>query len=352
MVQAWHTLKSLAVRPAEGLEELLVKRTPVVPLLLGAMSHFAATAQVSELILPSPLAGRAYLLFNLPLALSRMILTLSVFHLACRPIARGRGRWRDLLILWGYTELPALLLTLLAAATFIGASRASLGETGIEWTLGLLGIAILLALWGVVLKFQALKVCYALAGWRLWTAIALALSLVGATGWLERLFVAEQGLIPFTALRAMEPAVPASILGRKNLSLPFDTLTYHLQGPQRGEIVSMIPPRHQGLMALPIGARRRALARIVALPGETVGLEDGQVFIDGRPLSEPYRLGGSMVSLPPTPLPPGHLFVLGDNREVPMEGYEGGVVAVERIRGRLTDAGRLTWGLMLGKGPW
>jgi signal peptidase I len=54
--------------------------------------------------------------------------------------------------------------------------------------------------------------------------------------------------------------------------------------------------------------------RVVALPGQRVEVRDGQVWLDGTPLAEPYLTEPIRYSWGPETVPPGHLFVLGDNR--------------------------------------
>ena len=57
------------------------------------------------------------------------------------------------------------------------------------------------------------------------------------------------------------------------------------------------------------------IKRVIALPGETWEIRDGEVFVDGQRLSEPY-LGGppDRRNFGPQTVPEGSLFVLGDNR--------------------------------------
>ena len=60
---------------------------------------------------------------------------------------------------------------------------------------------------------------------------------------------------------------------------------YHFRDPERGEIVVFkTPPRAQERC----GAGGTFVKRIIGLPGETVRERDGRIFIDGRPLREPY----------------------------------------------------------------
>ena len=63
--------------------------------------------------------------------------------------------------------------------------------------------------------------------------------------------------------------------------------------------------------------RQRFVKRVVGLPGETVEIRDGVVYIDGRPLREPYldpRRNRRPHQMPPLTLGQREVFVLGDNR--------------------------------------
>jgi signal peptidase I len=58
------------------------------------------------------------------------------------------------------------------------------------------------------------------------------------------------------------------------------------------------------------------IKRVIGLPGEEISSKDGQVYINGELLSEPYLQSGEFTSdLPVTKIPTGHYFVMGDNRK-------------------------------------
>jgi len=104
-----------------------------------------------------------------------------------------------------------------------------------------------------------------------------------------------------------------------------EKITYRLfHGPRRGDIVVLRDPAGDTLL----------IKRVVALPGETVAVRGGQVFVDGEPLEEPwaYRQGGP--DYPPTEVPPLHVFVLGDNRPHSNDSRSFGPVPIDRIVGR------------------
>jgi signal peptidase I len=56
------------------------------------------------------------------------------------------------------------------------------------------------------------------------------------------------------------------------------------------------------------------IKRVIGLPGETLQGKDGQVWVNGKPLQEPYLNGVKTGDFGPVHVPAGDLFVMGDNR--------------------------------------
>lgn len=123
----------------------------------------------------------------------------------------------------------------------------------------------------------------------------------------------------------------------------------------RGEIVFFVRPGASTLLC-PIRCEY-LIKRIVAVAGETVELQQGQLFINGIAQMEPY-LGSAWrgsASLPPQLVPEGTVFVLGDNRG-PYGSFDSrsfGPVPVASLAGRTSvvlwpllqrdDAGAWHW---------
>ena len=86
-------------------------------------------------------------------------------------------------------------------------------------------------------------------------------------------------------------------------------LSYDLHGVERGDIVVFKGPDHAQ------GEVKDLIKRVIGLPGETVEAHDGQVFVNGNAISEPY-LGDGITTGPMEKItvPPHHYWVMGDNR--------------------------------------
>ncbi len=119
-------------------------------------------------------------------------------------------------------------------------------------------------------------------------------------------------------------------------------LSYRLHEVNRGDVVVFKAP--QGA----VNGIEDLIKRVIALPGETISTEAGRVRVDGGLLLEPYLVSQDLTSgftLPPgcqNPtgaadtclVPPGHVFVLGDNRTNSKDSRIFGPIPEDAILGR------------------
>lgn len=78
---------------------------------------------------------------------------------------------------------------------------------------------------------------------------------------------------------------------------------------------------------------RSFLKRIIALPGETVEIRGGVVYVNGEALDEPYVRGKCDWDCAPRTVPEGKLFVLGDDRSMSMQNQRFGMIDRNRLAG-------------------
>ena len=75
------------------------------------------------------------------------------------------------------------------------------------------------------------------------------------------------------------------------------------------------------------------LKRIVALEGELLEFRDGKLFVNGRRIDEPYVHLPCDWILPPRVVERGSVYVVGDNRSMPIESHYLGQTSIQRIVG-------------------
>ncbi len=96
-------------------------------------------------------------------------------------------------------------------------------------------------------------------------------------------------------------------------------------GIQRGDVIVFEPPTRPD---------DDYVKRIIGLPGETVEVVDGQVFINGALLDEPFKPRIGSYDMPPVTVGEDEVFVLGDNRNNSNDSHNWGTLPQANIVGR------------------
>ena len=94
--------------------------------------------------------------------------------------------------------------------------------------------------------------------------------------------------------------------------------------PSRGDIVVFNSPDGKELVK-----------RVIGLPGETLKIEDGIIYVNGESIADEYQFS-TTASLPATTILDGSIFVLGDNRDHSSDSREFGSIKITDIRGKMT----------------
>jgi signal peptidase I len=128
-------------------------------------------------------------------------------------------------------------------------------------------------------------------------------------------------------------------------------VVYHLHHPRRGDIIVFSDPNPaphgrrnpvsafwhwltEGL-GVSTSPEKDFIKRVIGLPGETLEGKDGTVYIDGKPLKEPYIRVKDVRPFGPVRVPAGSLFVMGDNRTDSKDSRYGlGFIPYDKVIGR------------------
>ena len=100
---------------------------------------------------------------------------------------------------------------------------------------------------------------------------------------------------------------------------------FPIHSPSRGEVI---------IFHFPQDHSRDFVKRVIGLPGETVEVRKGRVFIDDKGLDEPYLDRLDQTSSPLFTVPADSYFVMGDNRPFSNDSRSWGAVPMDVIVGR------------------
>lgn len=148
--------------------------------------------------------------------------------------------------------------------------------------------------------------------WLETVVIALAVAL------LIRAFVVQVYLVEG---ESMEPTLHTSE------RLLVNKFVFRLRKPAPGEIVVLQDPGQP---------RRELIKRVVAVAGETVEVRKSVVYINGRPLDEPYKntFFTQYADAPPVKVQDGYIFVMGDNRGRSLDSRMIGPIPLSKVDGK------------------
>lgn len=139
---------------------------------------------------------------------------------------------------------------------------------------------------------------------------AKTLALTATLSLLLRAAIVEAFMVPTGSMR------PTIQEGDRLLGTKFQ---YWFRAPRAFEIVVFRPPESaQGSITPDV---KRLVKRVVAVEGDVIEIEAGVVRVNGVALLEPYIAAPPHYSLPPTRVPDGNVFVLGDNRNQSLDSH-------------------------------
>jgi signal peptidase I len=118
--------------------------------------------------------------------------------------------------------------------------------------------------------------------------------------------------------RSMEPSF------QEGQRLIVSKVAYKFGEPEIGDVIIFHPPTSDQL---------DYIKRVIALPGDTVEIKTGTVYVNGSPLDEPYINDPPRYAYPQQQIPTDYYFVLGDNRNNSNDSHTGWLLPRENIIG-------------------
>ena len=100
---------------------------------------------------------------------------------------------------------------------------------------------------------------------------------------------------------------------------------YFFSDPQRGDVIVFNPP---------LTSKHPFIKRIIGLPGDTVEVKEGKIFIDGIAIEEEYIKAPPNYDMPAKKISGKEYFVLGDNRNNSNDSHNGWTASEEDIVGK------------------
>ena len=95
--------------------------------------------------------------------------------------------------------------------------------------------------------------------------------------------------------------------------------------PQRGDVIVFEYPRDPS---------RDFIKRVIGLPGETIEVKSGRVYVNGKMMQEPFGPNPGSYTAGPVVVPPDEVYVMGDNRNNSSDSHTWGSLPQRLIIGK------------------
>ncbi|MDJ0679455.1 MAG: signal peptidase I [Xenococcaceae cyanobacterium MO_167.B52] len=136
-----------------------------------------------------------------------------------------------------------------------------------------------------------------------------------------RTLVAEARYIPSSS---MEPTLEI------NDRLIIEKVSYYFTSPQRGDVVVFSPTEKLKEQNF----KDAFIKRVIGLPGETIEVREGKVYVNGEAIKEKYIEEAPDYNYGPETVPENQYLVLGDNRNNSYDSHYWGFVPRQNLIGR------------------
>ncbi len=150
---------------------------------------------------------------------------------------------------------------------------------------------------------------------------AIAIALIIAL--FIRFFIAEPRYIPSDSM------FPTLEVGDR---IVVEKVSSYFSSPNFQDIIVFHPP--ELLQNYGYDADQAFIKRVIGDSQDTIVVGDGQVYLNGMEIKEPYIKEPPNYQLPPLQVPQNQLFVLGDNRNNSNDSHVWGFLPENKVIGR------------------
>lgn len=162
--------------------------------------------------------------------------------------------------------------------------------------------------------------------WYIYVVFSIVMQLVGE---------AERSLVTSYSRAFKIPSSAMSHTLESGDDIVADMRAYQNASPSRGDVI---------IFAYPKDPTKDFVKRVIGLPGETIAIQEKQVYINGQRFTEPAGVHSDSVIHPwdnpkgynfgPATIPDDAYFVLGDNRDYSLDSRFWGFVRREALKGK------------------
>lgn len=161
--------------------------------------------------------------------------------------------------------------------------------------------------------------------WRSLRENLILITIALVLAFLIRTFIAEPRYIPSDSM------LPTLHTGDR---LVVEKISYRFNSPKFRDIVVFQPPPELQRRGYP--QDQAFIKRIIGTPGDTVQIDGGKVYINGKILQEDYIKEPPRQPFPQIKVPPNQYFMMGDNRNDSNDSRYWGFLPQENIIGKAT----------------
>ncbi|MCL5972723.1 MAG: signal peptidase I [Firmicutes bacterium] len=149
-----------------------------------------------------------------------------------------------------------------------------------------------------------------------WREIIETVVLAFVLAFLIRTFVFESFQVQGTS---MLPTL------KNNERVLVNKLIYDFETPKTGQIV---------VFKSPVNKSQDWIKRVIGVPGDVISVRNNVVYIDGKRYHEPFLKYRQSMNVAPIKVPPGDLWVEGDNRPKSFDSRYFGFLPMKNLKGQ------------------